>query len=112
MILSKTIAINIAILMTIIHLISMKICLKTRSIQIMRIAKNFLITNQKGGVGKSTLTYNLAQNIANKAKVAVIDFDLQGNKTSYAHIGQHSACSPEYVEEVDQEFHLGSGPEE
>lgn len=41
--------------------------------------KIILITNQKGGVGKSTITYNLAQNIAKEAKVAVIDFDLQGS---------------------------------
>lgn len=25
--------------------------------------------------------------------------DLNGNKTSYAHIGQHSGCSPEYAKE-------------
>jgi hypothetical protein len=28
-----------------------------------------------------------------------IDGDNKGNKTCYAHIGQHSACSPEYVKE-------------
>ena len=36
-----------------------------------------LITHQKGGVGKSTLTFNLAQNIAANSRVAVLDFDLQ-----------------------------------
>lgn len=41
--------------------------------------KIILITHQKGGVGKSTLTFNLAQNISNDAKVAIIDFDLQGS---------------------------------
>lgn len=41
--------------------------------------KIILITHQKGGVGKSTLTFNLAQNIASNSKVAVIDFDLQGS---------------------------------
>ncbi len=41
--------------------------------------KIILVTHQKGGVGKSTLTFNLAQNIANNAKVAVVDFDLQGS---------------------------------
>ena len=41
--------------------------------------KIILITHQKGGVGKSTLTFNLAQNIATNSKVAVIDFDLQGS---------------------------------
>lgn len=28
------------------------------------------------------------------------NFDLAGNKTSYAHIGQHSACSPDYVKDL------------
>ena len=28
-----------------------------------------------------------------------IDGDMKGNKTSYAHIGQHSACSPDYAKE-------------
>lgn len=38
-----------------------------------------LITHQKGGVGKSTLAFNLAQNLADSCKVAVLDFDLQGS---------------------------------
>lgn len=41
--------------------------------------KIILITHQKGGVGKSTLTFNIAQNISSSAKVAVLDFDLQGS---------------------------------
>ena len=41
--------------------------------------KIVLVTHQKGGVGKSTLTFNLAQNIAKDTKVAVLDFDLQGS---------------------------------
>jgi len=27
-------------------------------------------------------------------------FDMAGNRASYAHIGQHSACSPEYVKDL------------
>lgn len=42
-------------------------------------AKIILITHQKGGVGKSTLAFNLAQNISENAKVAMIDMDLQGS---------------------------------
>ena len=42
-------------------------------------SKIILINNQKGGVGKSTLTFNLAQNISTSSKVAVLDFDLQGS---------------------------------
>jgi chromosome partitioning protein len=42
-------------------------------------SKIILITHQKGGVGKSTITFNLAQNISETAKVAILDFDLQGS---------------------------------
>ena len=28
------------------------------------------------------------------------DYDMAGNKTSYAHIGQHSACHPDYVKDL------------
>jgi len=38
-----------------------------------------LLIHQKGGVGKSTLTFNLAQNLKSNARVAVLDFDLQGS---------------------------------
>ena len=41
--------------------------------------KIILLTHQKGGVGKSTLTFNVAQNISSSSKVAVLDFDLQGS---------------------------------
>lgn len=41
--------------------------------------KIILVTQQKGGVGKSTLTFNLAQNLSNSSNVAVIDFDAQGS---------------------------------
>ncbi|WP_272149762.1 ParA family protein [Tenacibaculum aiptasiae] len=41
--------------------------------------KIILITHQKGGVGKSTLTFNLAQNISENASVAILDLDLQGS---------------------------------
>ncbi|RNA63932.1 ParA family protein [Chryseobacterium nematophagum] len=42
-------------------------------------AKLILATHQKGGVGKSTLTYNLAYNMKDNAKVAMIDVDYQGS---------------------------------
>lgn len=44
--------------------------------------KLILITHQKGGVGKSTLTFNLAQNISENASVAILDLDLQGSLSS------------------------------
>lgn len=40
--------------------------------------KFILSTHQKGGVGKSTITYNLACAIKSKAKVAICDLDVQG----------------------------------
>ena len=41
--------------------------------------KIILITHQKGGVGKSTLTFNLAKNLKENTRVAILDFDLQGS---------------------------------
>jgi chromosome partitioning protein len=41
--------------------------------------KIILVTHQKGGVGKSTLTFNMALAIKNEARVAIIDLDLQGS---------------------------------
>lgn len=40
--------------------------------------KFILSTHQKGGVGKSTITYNLACAIKSKARVAICDLDVQG----------------------------------
>ncbi|WP_228448997.1 ParA family protein [Chryseobacterium mulctrae] len=42
-------------------------------------AKIILTTHQKGGVGKSTLSFNLAVNLKENAKVCIIDLDAQGS---------------------------------
>lgn len=49
-------------------------------------AKIILVTHQKGGVGKSTLTFNLAQNLSSCSKVAILDMDLQGSLLGINHI--------------------------
>lgn len=47
--------------------------------------KVITITNQKGGVGKTTKTFNLGVTLAKQGKkVLVVDVDPQSNLTTYA----------------------------
>lgn len=47
-------------------------------------AKIIVVTNQKGGCGKTTLTMNLAGIVGNKYRVLVVDGDPQGSATRWA----------------------------
>ncbi|MCE3267789.1 MAG: cobyrinic acid a,c-diamide synthase [Burkholderiales bacterium] len=47
-------------------------------------AKIIVLTNQKGGCGKTTLTMNIAGVIGQKKKVLIIDGDSQGSATRWA----------------------------
>ncbi len=67
--------------------------------------KIILITHQKGGVGKSTLTFNLAQNISNGSKVAVLDFDLQGSLSQLKELVTDFEIIP-YVGEIEKILEL------
>lgn len=54
-------------------------------------SKVFAITNQKGGVGKTTTTVNLAASlVATRRKILVVDLDPQGNATMGSGIDKNS----------------------
>ena len=63
-------------------------------------AKIVLITHQKGGVGKSTLTFNLAVNLRENAKVCIVDMDAQGSLMNIKALSEVPVYSNTELKEV------------
>ncbi|MEG0916627.1 MAG: ParA family protein [Myroides sp.] len=59
-----------------------------------------LTTHQKGGVGKSTLTYNLAVHLKDKAKVCIVDMDVQGSLSDFKDFSPVPVLSPDKLPEL------------
>lgn len=59
-----------------------------------------LTTHQKGGVGKSTLTYNIAVNLKDKAKVCIVDMDVQGSLSDFKNFSPVPVLSADKLPEL------------
>lgn len=66
-------------------------------------AKTILITHQKGGVGKSTLTFNLATNLRENAKVCIVDMDNQGSLINIKELSEVAILSGSDLKKIQKE---------
>jgi len=70
-----------------------------------------VVFNQKGGVGKSTITCNLAAISASQgARTLVVDLDAQGNSSQYLLGAQAAHLQPSVADLFDQMLHFRLSP--
>lgn len=74
-----------------------RVALENTPIPLPKHTRVFTISNQKGGVGKTTTTVNLAAALARTgARVLVIDLDPQGNASTALGVDHHSEILSSY----------------
>lgn len=64
-------------------------------------SKIILVTHQKGGVGKSTLAFNMASILKDSVNTAIIDLDLQGSLYKSRNSSSVPIYPPNKLDELD-----------